>query len=40
MQWMMLQQVTPDDFIIATGKQYSVLQFIEMSANKLGINIR
>jgi GDPmannose 4,6-dehydratase len=39
MQWMMLQQDNPDDFVIATGKQYSVRQFIEMSANELGINI-
>jgi len=39
MQWMMLQQEQPDDFVIATGKQYSVRQFIEMSANELGINI-
>jgi len=40
MQWMMLQQEQPDDFVIATGKQYSVRQFIEMSANELGINIK
>lgn len=40
MQWMMLQQEQPDDFVIATGKQYSVRQFIEMSANELGIIIR
>jgi len=40
MQWMMLQQDQPDDFVIATGKQYSVRQFIEMSANELGINIK
>ena len=40
MQWMMLQQDLPDDFVIATGKQYSVRQFIEMSANELGINIK
>lgn len=40
MQWMMLQQEKPDDFVIATGKQYSVRQFIEMSANELGINIK
>ena len=39
MQWMMLQQDEPEDFVIATGKQYSVRQFIEMSANELGINI-
>lgn len=40
MQWMMLQQEQPDDFVIATGKQYSVRQFIEMSSNELGINIK
>ena len=40
MQWMMLQQDKPDDFVIATGKQYSVRQFIEMSAAELGINIK
>ncbi len=39
MQWMILQQEQPDDFVIATGKQYSVRQFIEMSADELGINI-
>jgi GDPmannose 4,6-dehydratase len=40
MQWMMLQQDTPDDFCIATGVQYSVRQFIEWSALELGISIR
>jgi len=40
MQWLMLQQDQPDDFVIATGKQYSVRQFIEMSATELGINIK
>jgi len=40
MQWMMLQQDQPDDFVIATGKQYSVRQFIEMSADELGIKIK
>jgi len=40
MQWLMLQQDKPEDFVIATGKQYSVRQFIEMSANELGINIK
>ena len=39
MQWMMLQQETPDDFCIATGVQYSVRQFIEWSALELGITI-
>ena len=39
MQWMMLQQEKSDDFVIATGKQYSVRQFIIMSANELGIEL-
>ena len=40
MQWMMLQQDKPDDFVIATGVQYSVRQFIEWSAKELGITIK
>lgn len=40
MQWLMLQQDTPDDFVIATGLQCSVRDFIKMSANYLGINLR
>ncbi|PTX57926.1 GDPmannose 4,6-dehydratase [Litoreibacter ponti] len=40
MQWLMLQQDAPDDFVIATGKQYSVRQFIEWSAAELGVAIR
>tara|TARA_X000000950_G_scaffold289225_1_gene411000 strand:+ start:1502 stop:2617 length:1116 start_codon:yes stop_codon:yes gene_type:complete len=39
MQWMMMQQEEPDDFVIATGTQYSVRQFIEWSAKELGIKI-
>lgn len=39
MQWMMLQQEQPEDFVIATGVQYSVRQFIEWSAQELGITI-
>lgn len=39
MQWMMLQQDTPADFVIATGKQYSVRRFIEWSATELGITL-
>ncbi|MCG7522224.1 GDP-mannose 4,6-dehydratase [Ruegeria sp. Ofav3-42] len=39
MQWLMLQQDTPEDFVIATGVQYSVRQFIEWSANELGITL-
>lgn len=37
MQWMMLQQDEPDDFVIATGVQYSVREFITWSAAELGI---
>ena len=40
MQWMMLQQDAPDDFVIATGVQYSVRQFIEWSAAELGVSLR
>jgi GDPmannose 4,6-dehydratase len=40
MQWMMLQQDQPDDFVIATGVQYSVRQFIDWSAQELGITLR
>jgi GDPmannose 4,6-dehydratase len=40
MQWMMLQQDVADDFVIATGVQYSVRQFIIWSAAELGITIR
>ena len=39
MQWLMLQQDKPDDFVIATGVQYSVRQFIEWTASELGIEI-
>ncbi len=39
MQWMMLQQDTPEDYVIATGVQYSVRQFIEWSAAELGLTL-
>ena len=39
MQWMMLQQDAPDDFVIATGVQYSVREFITWTAAELGISI-
>jgi GDPmannose 4,6-dehydratase len=39
MQWMMLQQEQPEDFVIATGKQYSVREFITWSAAELGITV-
>ncbi|NWB97826.1 GDP-mannose 4,6-dehydratase [Pseudomonas gingeri] len=40
MQWMMLQQDEPEDFVIATGVQYSVRDFIRWSADELGITLR
>lgn len=39
MQWLMLQQDTPEDFVISTGVQYSVRQFIQWSAAELGIEL-
>ena len=40
MQWMMLQQDEPEDFVIATGQQYSVRDFIRWTAQELGITLR
>lgn len=40
MQWMMLQQDEPQDYVIATGKQYSVREFVERAAARLGITMR
>ncbi len=40
MQWLMLQQEKPEDFVIATGMQYSVRDFIVRSAKELGITLR
>ena len=39
MQWLMLQQDLPEDYVIATGVQYTVRQFVEWSAKELGISI-
>lgn len=39
MQWMMLQQDTPEDFVIATGVQYSVREFITWTATELGLEL-
>ena len=39
MQWLMLQQDKPDDFVIATGKQISVRQFLILASTELGITI-
>jgi GDPmannose 4,6-dehydratase len=40
MQWLMLQQDKPDDFVIATGVQYSVRDFVNAAAKELGITVR
>jgi GDPmannose 4,6-dehydratase len=40
MQWMMLQQNEPEDFVIATGLQFTVREFISRSAKQLGITLR
>ena len=40
MQWMMLQQETPEDFVIATGEQHSVREFVELAAKEIDIQIR
>ena len=39
-QWLMLQQKTPEDFVIATGQQYTVRDFVNMAAQALGMDIR
>ena len=39
MQWLMLQQDTPEDYVIATGQQYSVREFITWAAGELGIGL-
>jgi len=39
MQWMMLQQDVADDFVIATGKQISVREFVRLSAQELGVTL-
>ncbi len=40
MQWLMLQQEQPEDYVIATGVQYSVRQFVDFAASELGIKLR
>jgi GDPmannose 4,6-dehydratase len=40
MQWLMLQQAQPEDFVVATGVQHSVREFIQWSAQELGITLR
>ncbi|MGY4171588.1 GDPmannose 4,6-dehydratase [Bradyrhizobium sp. USDA 4529] len=39
MQWLMLQQDQPEDFVISTGVQYSVRQFVEAAASEIGLSI-
>ena len=39
MQWLMLQQQAPEDYVIATGVQYSVRQFVELAAAQLGVTL-
>jgi GDPmannose 4,6-dehydratase len=40
MQWLMLQQEQPEDFVIATGVQYSVRDFVDAAAHEIGIQVR
>jgi GDPmannose 4,6-dehydratase len=40
MQWCMLQQETPEDFVIATGEQHSVREFVDAAATELGMTLR
>ncbi|MFZ5567198.1 MAG: GDP-mannose 4,6-dehydratase [Pseudomonadota bacterium] len=39
-QWLMLQQAEPEDFVIATGVQYSVRHFVDVAAQEIGLSIR
>ena len=38
--WKMMQKNKPDDYVIATGKQYTVKQFINFTADQLGIKLK
>lgn len=40
MQWLMLQQEKPEDYVIATGEQHAVREFVEIAAREVGITIR
>lgn len=40
MQWLMLQQSEPRDFVIATGQQYTVREFVDIAAKELGFSLR
>ena len=39
MQWLMLQQHTPEDYVIATGEQHTVREFVELAAQEIGLTI-
>jgi GDPmannose 4,6-dehydratase len=39
MQWLMLQQPEPDDYVIATGHQYSVKEFIQVASQEIGMEL-
>ena len=39
MQWLMLQQKEPEDYVIATGEQHSVREFVEAAAREVGISV-
>ncbi|KAJ1617455.1 hypothetical protein T492DRAFT_893675 [Pavlovales sp. CCMP2436] len=40
MMWLMLQQDTPDDFVVATGEKHTVREFIEEAFGVIGIKLR
>jgi len=40
MQWLMLQQEEPEDFVIATGEQHSIREFVEAAAGELGLSLK
>ena len=40
MQWLMLQQKTPEDYVIASGTQYSVREFVNVAAKALEMDIQ
>lgn len=40
MQWLMLQQEQPEDFVIATGEQHTIREFIALAAHELGLSLR
>src|SRR5262249_16069674 len=39
MQWLMLQQPEPEDFVIATGEQHSVKEFVQLAAEEMGLDV-